>query len=196
MAAIAEGIIRRRQNKRLNEFLLKIADDLKRLENHLHEEFMRTEEFQDLFEDIVSKAAEARQQAKLDALRAIFLNTILSDRPDYDEAAEVAALVDSFQERHVILLRILADPLRADREMGRPVGEGGGLATSINQILKRLLPEWDDDQIERTWQDLLSRQIHRTPGTKATMTDSGVHQLENRLAPFGSKVVRYITLPA
>ncbi len=138
---------------------------------------------------------KTRQRAKLDVLHAIFLNTVLVERPNYDEATEIAALIDSFQERHVPLLRILADPKMADQEMGRPVGEGGGIATSINQILRELLPLWDDDQIGQTWQDLFDRQIHRTPGTKTMMTDRGIHQLENRLTPFGRKVVWYITMP-
>jgi len=195
LAEIAGAIIRRRQNRRLNRFLIDLAGDLQRLSDRVNSEFVRTDEFQDLAEDILTKATETRQQAKLDAFRAIFLNTVLAQRPNYNEASEIATLVDRLQEQHIALLRILADPRRADREMGRPVGEGGGFATSINQILRRLLPEWDDDQIDRTWADLLDVKIHNTPGTKAMMTDSGVHQLENRLTPFGWKVVRYITSP-
>jgi len=117
-------------------------------------------------------------------------------QPNYDEAEEVAALVDGLQERHIIVLRILADPARANDELGRPIGQPSGHGiTSIEQLLKKLLPEWDDDQIDRTWADLLGRKIHRTQGTKTMMTDGGVRQLENRLTPFGSKIVSYITLP-
>lgn len=195
LAEIAGAIIRRRQNRRLNRFLIDLAEDLQRLSDRVNQEFLRTDEFQDLAEDIITKAAETRQQAKLDAFRAIFLNAVLAQRPNYDEAAEITALVDGLQERHIILLHILADPLRADRELGRPVGDGGGSMTSINQILRRLLPAWDDDQIDRTWADFFERKIHTTPGTRTMITDSGIHQLENRPTPFARKVVRYITLP-
>ena len=104
---------------------------------------MRSDEVQDVFEDIVSKAAETHHRTKLDAFLSIFLNALLSKKPSYDEATEIAALVDGLQERHTVLLRILADPMGADSEVGRRVGEGNRSMASIRQILKTLLPSWD-----------------------------------------------------
>jgi hypothetical protein len=195
MSDIAGAIISKRQNRRLNQFLVTLADNLKSLESRVNEDFLRTEEFQDLAEDIFSKAAETRQQEKLDAFRAILVNTVLSDSPTYDEAAEIADLVNGWQPRHIILMHILADPVAADQKMGNAVGPGGGLTTSISTILHKLLPEWDDDQIDRTWKELYDVQMHRTPGTKTMMTDQGINQLQNRLTDFGVKVARYLSLP-
>ena len=79
-----------------------------------------------------------------------------------------------------------------DEQMDKIVGNGGGIGTSINQILKKLLPEWETDQIERTWQDLYEAKIHRTPGTNTILTDQGIKQLENRLDKFGRKVANYL----
>lgn len=195
LSGIANTIISKRQNRRLNQFLLDLAENLRHLEERVNTGFVQTEEFQDLAEDLFSKAAETRQQEKLDAFRAIFVNTVLSERPNYNEAAEIANLVDGWQPRHVVLMGILADPLAADEQMGGAVGRGGGLSTSISSILQKLLPEWGDDQIDRTWKDLNDAQIHRTSGTKTMMTDQGIHQLENRLSDFGTKVANYLTLP-
>ena len=122
MAGIAGTIISKWQNRRLNQFLLKLASEMKNLESRVNSEFLLTEDFQDLAEDIFSKAAETRQQEKLDAFRAIFLNTILSTSPTYDEAAEIAALINGWQPRHIILLHILADPAAADKQIGNVVG--------------------------------------------------------------------------
>jgi hypothetical protein len=196
LSGIAGTIIAKRQNRRLNQFLVTLAGQFQRCEDRVNTEFIQTEEFQDLAEDIFSKAAESRQQEKLDAFRSIFLNTVLSSRPSYATAAEIAGLIDRWQARHVIVVRILSDPAAADREMGGVVGPGGGIVTSISQILHKLLPEWDDDQIDRTWSDLYDAKIHRTPGTKTMMSDSGIHQLENRLTDFGKQVARYISDPA
>ena len=107
MAAIATGVISRRQNRRLNQFLIDLAEDMKRLRDRINSEFVKSEEFEDLAEDVFSKAAETRQQAKLDALRAVFLNTVLSDCPSYDETEEITSLVHSFHDRHIVMLRIL-----------------------------------------------------------------------------------------
>ena len=192
LSGIADSIIEKRQNRRLNNFLVSIAGDLQALENRMNQEFLQSEDFEDLAEDIFSKAAETRQQEKLQAFKAIFMNTLLSSSPSYNEAAEMADLVDQWQARHIILLKVLANPLSVDEQMGRPVGEGGSLTTSISKILKKLLPDWDDDQIDRTWQDLYDKHIHNTPGTKTMMTDKGIYQLENRLTEYGQKVVGFI----
>lgn len=195
MAAIANGLISRRQNRRLNKFLVDLAADMKGLEQRINRDFAKSEEFEAVAEDVFSKAAETRQQEKLDALRAIFLNTLLSDRPSYDATAEIAQLVHDFQARHIVMLRILADPLRADQEMGNVVGSGGGIATSIMSIFRKLLPEWTEDEIDRTWAELHERKLHSTPGTKVMMTDRGIHQLEGRLTRFGQHVVGFLTHP-
>jgi hypothetical protein len=196
LSSTASYFLDMRKNQRLDDFLTDLAEDLQSVKDQINREFAKSEEFQDLTEDILSKAAETRQQEKLDALRAIFLNTVLSDHPSYDATAEIIDLVHNWQSRHIILLKILDNPLVADEQMGGVVGRGGGLVTSIGQILGRLLPEWDEDQIDRTWQDLYDRQIHRTQGTKTMLTDQGIRQLDGRLTDFGQLVAGYLRNPA
>jgi hypothetical protein len=195
LSSTAAFFLEKRKNERLNRFLVDLAEDLQSIKDQMNQEFTETEGLQDLTEDILSKAAETRQEEKLDALRAIYLNTVLSGHPNYDETAEIAALVFGWQSRHVILLRILSDPRAADEQMGGVVGEGGGLTTNISQIVRKLLPQWDDDEIERTWQDLYDQRIHRTSGTMTMMTDIGIRQLENRLTDFGNKVAGFLRNP-
>lgn len=195
LSGIASAVIAKRQNRRLNQFLMDLAADLKDLDDRLNSDFLRTEEFEDLAEDVFSKAAEARQQEKLDALRAVFLNAAIAPVPSYDEVEEITNLIQAWQTRHIVLLRILADPLAADERMNNAVGSGGGFSTSISAILQELLPEWDDDQVDRAWQDLYDAKILRTPGTKAMLTDQGINQLQNRLTDFGVKVARFLTFP-
>ena len=196
LSGIANSIIAKRQNRRLNDFLLVLANQYEEFLDRINHDFVQTEEFEDLTEDVFSKASECRQKEKLDAFRFIFLNSILTDRPNYDTSAEILDLVNRWQPRHVILTRILADPLAADAEKNNAVGSGGGITTSIGQILSALLPTWSDDQISRTWKDLYDHQIHQTSGTKTMMTDRGIHQLENRLTSFGQTVAKYISDPS
>jgi hypothetical protein len=195
LGGIAQAVVARRQSQRLEEFLRELAADLHESEARINREFVKTVDFQNLAEDVISRAADSRQQERLDAMRAVFLNTVLSDRPQYNEAMEIDELVSTWQPRHLVLLKILADPRAADQQLGRVVGNGGGIATSINQILGRLLPEWDDEQIERTWEELRAAGMHNTPGTKTMMTDRGIGQLEGRLTQHGRKVATYIHNP-
>lgn len=196
LSSTANFFLEKSKNERLNKFLIRLAEDLQAVKEQINTSFIRSDEFRDLTEDIISKAAETRQQEKLDALRAIFLNVVLSDHPNYDEAEEIANLISNWQPRHVILLKILLEPQTIDEQMGKVVGSGGGFSTSINQILAKLLPKWDEDQIDRTWKDLYDRGIHRTPGTRTMITDQGIMQLEGRLTDYGLKIAKYLKNPA
>jgi len=104
-------------------------------------------------------------------------------------------LVNGWQSRHIILMHILADPAAVDKQMDNVVGPGGGSTTSVFSILHKLRPEWDDDQIDRTWKELYDAQMHRIPGTKAVINDQGIKQLQNRLTEFGVKVAGYLIVP-
>lgn len=86
----------------------------------------------------------------LNVFYSILLNSVLSQEPNYIEAVEITELINRWQHRYIILLKILFNPRTADEQMGNVVGDEVGFTTTIGRILKKLLPEWDDDQIERT----------------------------------------------
>ena len=195
ISASANHFIKKRQNKRLEDFFIKIAKDLNYIEYGMNMDFIKSEKFEEFIEDIFYKVSETIQKEKLDALRLIFLNTILSDEINHDETLEIVELINNWQPRHIILLKILSDPMLFDEQMGRVVGDGEGFSTSIPTILKKLLPEWDEDQIELTWKDLYKYNIHRTPEINIMLTDTGIHQLENRLTEYGKKIAYYLTNP-
>ena len=79
--------------------------------------------------------------------------------------------------------------------MGNVVGDEVGFSTTIGRILKKLLPEWDDDQIERTQADLYNVGIVRLSNANSPCLDTGIIQLEYRLTEFGNKIVDYLTNP-
>ena len=195
ISATANHFIKKRQNRRLEEFLIKISEDLHYVKDGMNIDFIKSADFEEFIEDIFYKASETIQKEKLEALRSIFLNTVLSNIINYDETLEIIELINNWQSRHIILLKILSDPILFDEQMGRVVGEGGGFSTSIPAILKKLLPEWDEDQIERTWKDLYSNNIHRNSEINMNLTDMGIHQLENKLTEYGKKVAYYLTNP-
>lgn len=192
LGGTASFLLNRRKDKRIQEFLMSLADDLKANQDYINDEFIKKEKFIDLTEEVLQRAGDNWQKEKLIALKRIYVNTIIAERPNYDEATEILWLVHNLQPRHLVMLKILSDPRKADKEMGDVVGEGGGFSTSFSQIFKKLLPEWDDEHIERTWNDLYERKIHKSQGTKAMMTDQGINHLEGRLTEFGQRVVYYL----
>ena len=188
-------VLERRKNERLNRFLLNLAEDLDQVKEKLNSEFMSSEGFRDLTEDIFGKAVDTRQKEKLDSLRAVFLNTVLSTNPKFNDVEEITTLLSNWQTRHIILLKILYDPISADKQRGSVVGEGRGMSTTIMDILRRLLPDWEEDEISRTMQDLHDKGLQQMTQLRTMITDKGIHQLEGRITPFGVKVAKYIINP-
>ena len=113
-------------------------------------------------------------------------------------AAEIADLVNRWQPRHVIMLHLLADAVAVDREMGGAV-VGGGPSTCDSETLARLLPDWDEDQINRTWRDLYDGRIHDRPDSPnkslGHSSEIGSQVLENYVTGFGQKVAKYVSDP-
>lgn len=192
IADIAQKAIRDRQNKRLEEFLESLSKKIQEIEDRLNQEFIKKDEAKHLFEEVLQTAEQSTQPQKLEALQSVLIVTYTSASPSYDTSREMLQLVRDLQPRHLKLLRILADPKAADAALGNPVGGPDGFITSISSIIEKLLPDWTEDQIERTWQDLYDKRLQNTPGTKTMITGLGIQQLEDRLTTFGWEVVRYL----
>src|SRR5688572_13086815 len=84
LSDLAKGLVARRQNRRLNDFLRGLATDLSALSGRINETLGDSDDFQDFAERVFAAAENSAQREKLDALRAVFLNTILSAPPAYD----------------------------------------------------------------------------------------------------------------
>ncbi len=150
----------------------------------------------DIFEQTARKIVMTRQKTKRIAFRHILSNAILSSDVSYDEVEEFLSLVERFREEHIFLLSILQNPVKYDEETGNRVGKGGGIATSISQIMRQLLPDWTENLIlevvtvlennERLIQNITSRY-------NTMLTDQGINHLVNTLTPKGIRFVEFIS---
>lgn len=121
---------------------------------------------------------------------------MLSSTVSYDEVEEFVRILDRLRPEHIHLMRILRDPIAYDEETGNPVGKGqpGGI-TSISQIMRKLLPDWEQlhireiatvlEQDERLIQHIVSRY-----GTM--LTDQGIYHLQNSLTEKGKRFCSFI----
>ena len=197
MSDVASTLIANRQSRRLNNFLSKLADDFNRLESLLNDEFMKSEDFEDLVEDVFTKASDARRQEKLDAFRAIFMNACIDESPSYNEIEEIIVLVSSWQVRHILLLKAFANPNAARLEslVFKPLPSEPEPWVEVGDVIRHLFPEWTDDQIQRTWSDLRDSRIIHDDQLGMLVMESERKNLANRLSTFGKIVARYLKSP-
>ena len=185
-----------RKEKRFLEFINGLREDLHNFSDCVNAEFVSKEDFLDIFEQTARKIVMTRQEAKRTAFRHILSNAILSSDVSYDEVEEFLSLVERFREEHIFLLSILQNPVKYDEETGNRVGKGGGMATSISQIMEQLLPDWTENLIlevatvlennERLVQNITSRY-------NTMLTDQGINHLVNTLTPKGIRFVEFIS---
>ena len=195
LASSASYYIQQRKNARLNDFLLDLAERVSEIQEYINQDFVSTDDFNNLVEEILEAASQTRQNEKLEAFRTILINTITQSHPNYDEALEICRLVQKWEPRHIEMLKIFWDPRSADEQMGNILEKSSGSFTSIMQIFSKLLPDWSQEQIERTLQDLYTDHIHGTTHLRTTITDKGFHQIEGRITDFGKRVSKYIINP-
>lgn len=187
-----------RKEKRFLEFINGLREDLYKFSDRVNAEFVSKEDFLDIFEQTTRKIVITRQEAKRTAFRHILSNAILSSDVSYNEIEEFLSLVERFREEHIFLLSILRDPVKYDEETGNRVGKGGGITTSISQIMGQLLPDWTESLVlevatvlennERLVQNITSRY-------NTMLTDQGINHLANTLTPKGMRFVVFISSP-
>ena len=186
-----------RRGKRFLELINGLREDLHDFSDRVNTEFVLKEDFLDIFEQTARKAAMTRQEARRIAFRHILSNAILSPDVSYDEIEEFLSLVERLWEEHIFMLGILRDPVKYDEETGNRVGKGGGIATSVSQIMGRLLPDWTEEQILEVATVLETERLvqHITSRYKTTLTDRGINHLANTLTSKGVRFVAFISRP-
>ena len=186
-----------RKEKRFLELVNGLREDLHNFSDRVNTEFVSTEDFLDIFEQTARKVAMTRQEVRRTAFRHILSNAILSSDVSYDEIEEFLSLVEGFREEHIFLLGILRDPVKYDEETGNRVGKGGGIMTSVSQIMGRLLPDWAEEQILEVTTVLENERLvqHITSRYKTMLTDRGINHLANTLTSKGMRFVAFISRP-
>jgi len=88
ISSMANHFFQKRKDRRLSIFIMDLVNEWKSFQDQINQNFIRSDDFEDLVEDIFSKVSECKQEEKIDSYRAIFMNTVLANTPDYDEAAK------------------------------------------------------------------------------------------------------------
>lgn len=194
LATIAKSIAERRQNRRLSSFLEQVVEDMNRLETRLNEDFLSSEEFEDLAEEILSNAADTRQEEKLEAYRRIFLNALTAKDASYSGAARVIRFVRRWDPEHLVMLRLLHDPLPFFEESGTAKEIVSGLGRKFDDQLQKLTG-WHKSMVERVWCDLERDHIHHFNTQIGGMKRMEPDRLSKGLTGFGRQVAEFLQEP-
>jgi hypothetical protein len=176
-----------RKLNRVNEVLEGLANDLRGFKSEVSERYVKTEEFEELLENVLRKAAEERNEQKRRLLGTFLVEAIKHPVPSYDEQKSILRLLDDVEPAHMLILRALA-------ESPRPEEINGMLLGSIVGTLQRRLSDLSGRQIE----DLVTRMndlriITLTSNRMhTTMTAAGAADLRSTISPIGQRLMSFI----
>lgn len=196
VASLITDYIPNSKLKRLEEFILKIADDLKRLGEKIEQKYITTDEFAYMIEQSFRGVAENYQQEKIEAFRGILLNSAIHQDVAQEEKEFFLSLVNSLSIVHMKILKFLAFPYEYLEEQGiSPQTVRGG----FREIFRTVMPEFSTDTsiVEVAFGDLYQRDFLSTDKSIFhTMTaNQGLNLIENRVTDLGRRFIEFCKSP-
>ena len=179
IAQILSDAVPRRREQRLVAFVQDLAREWQAKRDQIDDEFVRSEEFDRLAEDVIERVQSVRQEQKHREFAAILTGFATAARPDDRMRGRLLEALEATTPRQMELLRVIA----TTNEPPPDLYMGSGMAT-----LKWKLPDWPEDEIRDEWSELQRHGLTSGfPG--AIMTASGAGNLQAHLTPLGRQFV-------
>jgi hypothetical protein len=180
-----------RKEQRINKFLEDLRTALEQHKEKVNEQFIKNEDFLDVFEIATQKIAQERNEQKRTAFKNIFVNGIITPDASYDDVEYQFKILEQLNEDHLRLLSLFYKPeLFAIRNMDSIIG--GSLMT----LFREAFPDWTKDYLVDMLTDLENdRLIESMTGNLQTMMSRiSTDQFKNRITSKGAKFIDFIVL--
>jgi hypothetical protein len=176
------GISIGRKMARVREVLEGLVEDLDSFKSDAAEEYVSTDEFEELLEQTLRRVADERAEGKRRIYRAFLTDAIQSPGQPYDEQIRFLRTLEELQPDHLKVLRALS----------QAPGPSPGISGSPNQTLGRRLPELEQDRIEDPVTQLNDLRVTNLGSLKVMMTGRGAEELRHAITPYGQRFLQYI----
>jgi hypothetical protein len=179
---ILSGVATTRKLNRVQEVLKILAEDLKGFKSEKTEQYVKTEDFEELLEHTLRQAADERSKEKRRLYAAFLRDDIKSPTRTYDENLRFLRTLERLQSDHLFVLKALsAEPDANPGTMGSP-----------NQTLSKRIPHMNETHISELVSDLNDMRITNLSNLKVTMTGHGAADLRHSITPYGRRFVAYL----
>lgn len=181
---VLSGMSQGRKFDRVDEVLRGISGDLAGFKSEASEEYVRTDEFEDLLEYTLRRVGEQRNEEKRSMYRAFLSGDIESPGryTDYDKKLEIVRAIEL----------LLSDDIEVIRALRRePEPDHGWTGSPIHTLAVRL-PGFDNRRIDDSVDRLKSLRIISSGNLRLMMTGRAAADMRTWFEPFGLNLIRYI----
>lgn len=167
---------------RVREVLEGMAADLGEFKSEVSENYVKTEEFEDLLEQTLRRVGEERNEEKRHLYKAFLTDAIESPGESYDDQLR---LLRTFEE-------LMPDHLRVLKAMSQEPNPDPGMMGSPIQTLRERMPEFNDQRIEELVSQLNGMRVTNLGSLKVMMTGRGAADLRHVMTDYGKRILKYI----
>jgi len=181
---VLEGISTGRKFDRVREVLEGVAEDLQNFRSEVSEQYVKTEQFEELLEETLKRTAGERAEEKRRVYRTFLSQSIKHPGEPYDEQLRVLRTLEQPQPAHLQVLVAL------DSE---PDEDPYAVTGSPHQTLIRRLAGYSGEQIEELIIQLNELRVINLPRLHTMMTPRGASDLRHTITGFGRLLMCYIS---
>ena len=102
---VLSGVAQGRKFDRMKEVIEGMASDLRDFHSKTSEEYVKTENFEELLEESLKRVASERNEEKRQIYRRFLVGEIVHPGQDYDEQLRFLRTMEEIQPDHLIVLR-------------------------------------------------------------------------------------------
>lgn len=179
---VLSGLAQDQRMGRVNEVLQGLSNQLKELSQE-SEQYVKTEDFQDLVEETLRRVYRERNEEKRRIYRDFLIGAIQSPGEPYDEQMRFLRALEQIQPDHIRVLRALMQ--ETDPETNVLMGSPG-------QTLERRLPEMPTERIADLVSQLNDLRITNLGTLNVMMTGRGAEDLRSTITVFGKRFVDFL----
>ena len=179
---VLSGMSWGRKFERVREVLEGLSSDLADFKSEISEEYVKTEDFEELLEQTLKRAADERNESKRKIYRAFLTNAIESPGELYDDQIRFLRTLEELQPDHLLVIRALSQSPDPDP----------GMMGSPDQTLRQRLPELNDERISEIISQLNDLRITNLTSLKTMMTGRGAADLRHSITSYGQRFLKYI----
>lgn len=152
-AGLIDSFIQTRRLLRIERFAEDLSDDLGKIDRKIDVEYIRTDEFAFLFEQCFKSASENYQKEKLDAYRAILVNSLVETDVSQEQKEFYYNLINKLTTIHFKILKFCYDTYGFIEAKGISPNQIKG---NIGNSFQAIFPEYDIGTIKMVINDLYS----------------------------------------
>lgn len=183
ISSVLGGMSQSRKFNRVVGMLKGLSDSLAEMRSEVDEDYVRTEDFEDLLEQTLRKVADERSDEVRELYRKFLLHAMAAPGDPYDDQVLVLKALEHIRVPHLVVLRAVAAPPSPDAHrkfMGSPIQtlrERTGLS---------------DAEVKAAVQILNDVRLTNLTTLSVMMTGLGSESLQGSVTTLGLKALEYV----